>query len=74
MSWISVSEHVLLFAGMIFGLPESAISNVVFESVSISAVTGMKIENAKGVRFKNSTVKADEGEPFVVKNADVQNH
>ncbi len=58
-------------AGMIVGLPESSISNVVFENVKISAVTGMKIENAKGIRFKNSVVTVGEGEPFITKNAEV---
>jgi polygalacturonase len=59
-------------AGIIVGLPESAISNVVFENVNISAVTGMKIDNAKGIRFKNSFVRPEEGEPFILKNADVE--
>lgn len=58
-------------AGIIEGLPESVISNVVFENVSISAVSGMKIVNAKGIRFKNSSVTVERGEPFVIKNADV---
>lgn len=60
-------------AGVIMGLPESAISNVVFEDVNISAATGMKIENAKGIRFKNSKILPDEGEPFILKNAEVEN-
>ena len=58
-------------AGMIVGLPESAISNVVFENVNISAVRGMKVENAKGIQLKNSHVTPDEGEPFITKNAEV---
>lgn len=59
-------------AGIIMGLPESAISNVVFENVNISAASGMKIENAKGIRFKNSLVTVEEGQPFIVKNAEVE--
>ena len=60
-------------AGIIAGLPESVISNVVFENVNISAVRGMKVENAKGIQFKNSHVTPDEGEPFITKNAEVEN-
>jgi len=59
-------------AGIIMGLPESVISNVVFENVNISAVTGMKIENAKGIRWINSRITPDEGETFILKNADVE--
>jgi polygalacturonase len=59
-------------AGIITGLPESEISNVVFENVNISAASGMKIENAKGIRFRNSKVTPDEGEPFILKNAEVE--
>jgi hypothetical protein len=59
-------------AGIIMGLPESVISNVVFENVNISAVTGMRIENAKGIRWINSRITPDEGEPLILKNADVE--
>jgi polygalacturonase len=60
-------------AGIIMGLPDSVISNVVFENVTISAATGMKIVNAKAIQFKNSQVIAEEGEPFITKNAEVEN-
>lgn len=60
-------------AGIIMGLPESEISNVVFENVTISAASGMKIENAKAIQFRNSKVTPDEGEPFITKNAQVEN-
>lgn len=59
-------------AGIIVGLPESPISHVVFDNVNISAVRGMKIENAKGIQFKNTNVAVDEGQPFILKNADVE--
>lgn len=59
-------------AGTIMGLPESVISNVVFENVKISAASGMKIENATGIDFKNSRVIVERGEPFLLKNAQVQ--
>jgi polygalacturonase len=59
-------------AGMIVGLPESVISNVVFENVNISAVRGIKVQNAKGIQFKDSHVTPDEGEPFITKKAEVE--
>jgi polygalacturonase len=59
-------------AGTIMGLPESAISNVVFENVNISAVSGMRIENAKAIQFKNSQVTVEKGKPFITKNAEVE--
>jgi hypothetical protein len=32
----------------------------------------MKIKNAKGIRFKNSTVTVKEGQPFILQNAQVK--
>jgi polygalacturonase len=59
-------------AGVITGLPESVISDVVFEDVNISAASGMKIENASGIQFKNSRVTAQEGPPLILQNAQVK--
>jgi polygalacturonase len=59
-------------AGMILGLPESCISNVVFENVKISAVSGLAIRDAKGILFKNSTVMVKNGAPVIEENADVK--
>ena len=58
-------------AGTITGLPESKISGVVFENVKISAASGMKIENAADIEFKNSHISAAEGQPFLLQNAQV---
>lgn len=58
-------------AGVILGLPESMISNVVFKNVKISAASGMEIKNAVGVQMKNVQLTADEGEPFILRNAQV---
>lgn len=58
-------------AGLIVGLPESAISNVDFENVRISAVRGLKIENATGIHLQGLEIKTEEGEPFIMKNAQV---
>jgi polygalacturonase len=59
-------------AGFIVGLPEMCVSNVVFENVKLSAGTGLTIRNAKGIRFKNSSVTVKRGAPFTAENADVQ--
>ena len=60
------------YAGFIVGLPESAVENVLLENVSIAAEqTGLEIRNARGVKLKNVKVMAKQGEPFVVKDAEV---
>ncbi len=60
-------------AGVIIGLPESPIANVVLENVSIRAVTaGLSIRNARGIRFKNVTVVNQHGPPFILENAQVE--
>lgn len=56
-------------AGIIIGLPESVVSNVVFENVHITADSALKIENASDIRFKNVHVTVKHGEPFSLKNA-----
>ncbi len=59
-------------AGLILGLPENCISNVVLENVNITAAKGFEIRNAKGIQFKNSSVKVTQGPAYVGENADVQ--
>ena len=60
-------------AGMILGLPESQISDVVLENVTITAATtGLAIQNAKGIQFKNVQVINKEGPPFIVNAAQVE--
>jgi hypothetical protein len=60
-------------AGVIIGLPESPVSNVVLENVQITAATsGLAIRNAQGVEFKNVRVTAKEGQPVVVEDAQIQ--
>lgn len=60
-------------AGLILGLPESQISNIVLENVQIDAATkGLSIKNARGVQFKNVQVTSKEGLPFIVENAQVE--
>ena len=60
-------------AGVIIGLPESLVENVVLENVKISAeTTGLTIRNARGVQLKNVQVTAKQGPPFIVENAQVE--
>lgn len=60
-------------AGLIMGLPESPISDVVMENVQIiAATTGLKVKNAKGIQFKNVQITNKEGPPFVMENAQVE--
>jgi polygalacturonase len=59
-------------AGLILGLPESHISDVVLENVEITAATtGLTIKNAKGIQFKNVKITNKEGLPVVLDNAQV---
>ena len=58
-------------AGIITGLPESCITNVVLENVKITAAKPFAISNAKGVQLKNVTITVPKGEPFKLENADV---
>ena len=59
-------------AGVIVGLPESAVSNVVLENVHINAKTGLTIRNARGVQFLDSTISVREGPVFTAENAAVE--
>jgi polygalacturonase len=59
-------------AGIIIGLPESAISNVVLENVSISSLTGLTVKNAGGVKLKQVQITVGQGPPFILENAQVE--
>ena len=50
-------------AGMIVGLPERPVTDVVLEDVRISAPTGMVIRNAQNITLKNVRVEARESAP-----------
>lgn len=59
-------------AGVIVGLPESQIENVLLENVTITAEeAGLEIRHAKGVQLKNVKVAPKRGEPLIVKDAEV---
>jgi len=58
-------------AGLIRGLPESCITDVVLENVSITATKSFEISNANGIQLKNVLVTVAEGDPFKLDNAQV---
>ncbi len=58
-------------AGLIVGLPESLVSDVVLENVHITANTGLLIQNAQGIQLKNVQVETKQGPPFITTNAEV---
>jgi len=43
-------------AGLLIGLPESPITNVTFQNVSIAATSGLKIRNAQDIHFLGSSI------------------
>jgi polygalacturonase len=59
-------------AGIILGLPDNCISNVVFENVQISAPKGLTVRNAHGVLLKNSKIQAADGVPIISDNAKIE--
>ncbi|MGP8198780.1 MAG: glycoside hydrolase family 28 protein [Limisphaerales bacterium] len=58
-------------AGLIVGLPESPIRGVTLSNVHLKAVTGLLVENAEDVNFKDVKVEVEQGEPVIAKNAKV---
>jgi polygalacturonase len=48
-------------AGIIIGLPETPITNVIFKNVHISARTGLSIRNASGIQFIDSDITVASG-------------
>jgi polygalacturonase len=59
-------------AGRILGLAEMHVENVRLESVKISAKRGMKIVNADGIRFVDSSIVVESGAATMVENAQVE--
>jgi polygalacturonase len=55
-------------AGLIVGLPESPIENLVLENVTLSGKEGLTIANAKGVVLKNVKITPESGEPVIIFN------
>jgi polygalacturonase len=58
-------------AGLILGLADSCITNVVLENVKIEAAKPFSITHAKGVQLKNVSVTVPNGSPFKLEDAEV---
>jgi len=59
-------------AGIIWGLPEVSISNIVFDNVQINASAGMKANFVTGAVFKNgSRITASSGNAITTYNASI---
>src|SRR3954470_20257982 len=59
-------------AGIIAGLPESPIEGILLENVSIEATkTGLEIRNAHGVKLKDTKIEPKSGDPFIVRDSEV---
>jgi polygalacturonase len=58
-------------AGLIVGLPEAMVTNVVLQDVTITAQTGLTVGNATGIQFKNVRVKVNEGPPVFMHKAEI---
>jgi len=59
-------------AGIITGLPECCVSNVVLENVSITAASGFKITNARGIQLHHVTITPLTGPPYILANAQAE--
>jgi polygalacturonase len=58
-------------AGLIVGLPESPVRDVVLSNVHLKAVTGLLVKNAKNVNLRNVKIDVEQGEPVIIENAEV---
>lgn len=59
-------------AGVIVGLPEAEVSDVVLKNICISAPRGLVIRNAKKIKLKDVKIETQQGEPFILDNAEVE--
>ena len=58
-------------AGVILGLPESCIEDVILENVNITAAKPFSITHARQVKLENVSVTVPKGEPFKLEDAEV---
>ena len=59
-------------AGLILGLPESPVQNVLLENVRITSVKGLTVRDAKGIQLIGSTITTRKGPPVITDHAEVQ--
>ena len=53
-------------AGFVVGLPESCVTNLVFDNVRITAPKGLTVRHARAVEFKNSEIKTEQGGALIL--------
>lgn len=56
-------------AGLIIGVTEAPVENLVLENVAIEAPAGLRIANAKGVTLKNVKLQITKGEALMVEDS-----
>ena len=59
-------------AGEIIGLPEAPVSNVLLDNVLIKADSGMNVQDAKSVEFRDVRIMPQKGEPLTVTDAEIK--
>ncbi len=58
--------------GLIVGLPESLVENVVLENVNLTGKEGLTIANARGIRLKRVHITATNGEPIISDHSQIE--
>ena len=59
-------------AGLIVGLPESLVENLVLENINLTATEGLTIANAKGIQLRRVQINAAKGEPIIRDHAQIE--
>lgn len=59
-------------AGLIVGLPESPVRDITLSNVKIKAATGLLVQNADDVHFKDVKIEAAQGDDIITHNAKIQ--
>jgi hypothetical protein len=60
----NVTAHGAKFAAQITGLPEAPLEDITFDRVQIEADEGVRVTDAKGLKFTDSKVLPKKGAPF----------
>ena len=55
--------------GMIHGLPDAPITNILFKDCVLTANTGIRIDNAKNVDTSGLKLTVQQGEPIIYRSA-----
>jgi hypothetical protein len=66
LKFVNVTAESPSSAGFVIGLPESCVTNLVFENVKIAAPKGLTVRNAHAVEFKNSEIKTGSGRALIL--------